>query len=328
MAVIKCAIQLNIPDTVDLKTPITLSQLCTTLKCDPCFLYRIMRFLTHRNIFKQIRIPSSEESDPLYAYAHTPLSRLLMKQGEQSMAALLLLESSPVMLAPWQNLSERVVAEGRASFEKAHGKDVWSYAEENAEHSQLINEAMACDARRTVRVMLEECKEAFEGVTSVVDVGGGNGTAMTLLRKACPWITCINFDTPHVIAAAPNSSHAIQHVPGDMFLAVPKADAAFLMWVLHDWGDEECIQILKTCKEAIPHKNGRVIIAEAVIEEEGFKDKLKDVGLMLDMVMMAHTNIGKERTLKEWEYLITQAGFSTFTLKNINSLKSIIIAFP
>ncbi|KAF7836981.1 acetylserotonin O-methyltransferase-like [Senna tora] len=327
MAVVNCAIQLNIPDTVDLKTPTTLSQLCTTLKCDPSFLYRIMRFLTHRNIFKQI----SAASDPLYA--HTPLSRLLIKNHEESMAPFVVMESSPVMVGAWHNLSGRVVVNGTPPFVKTHGMDLWGYGEGNREHSDVFNEAMACDARRTVRAMVEECKETLEDITSVVDVGGGNGTCMRLLRKACPWITCINFDTPHVV---PNNSHSqpqdgLQHVGGDMFVAVPKADAAFLMWVLHDWGDEECIQILKTCKEAIPHKNGRVIIAEAVIEEEGFNskaDKLKDVGLMLDMVMMAHTNIGKERTLKEWEYLITQAGFSTFTLKNINSLKSIIIAFP
>lgn len=97
-----------------------------------------------------------------------------------------------------------------------------------------------------------------------------------------------------------------------------------MQWVLHDWSDEECIQILKKCREAISNskENGRVIIVEAVIEGEGEgeggkHDGLKDVGLMLDMVMMAHTNFGKERTLKEWEYVIKMAGFSSYTVKPI-----------
>jgi len=97
---------------------------------------------------------------------------------------------------------------------------------------------------------------------------------------------------------------------------------------LHDWGDEECIQILKNCREAIPKENGKVIIVEAVIEEgegEG-KHKYKDVGLMLDMVMMAHTNIGKERTLKEWEYVIKMAGFKACIVKSINAVQSVIVA--
>lgn len=102
-----------------------------------------------------------------------------------------------------------------------------------------------------------------------------------------------------------------------------------VQWVLHDWGDEECIEILKKCKEAVGEK-GRVMIAEAVIEESGgVETKKKEVGLMLDMVMMAHTNIGKERTVREWEYVIKEAGFTTFSVSHIpSSIKSLITAFP
>lgn len=101
----------------------------------------------------------------------------------------------------------------------------------------------------------------------------------------------------------------------------------YMQWVLHDWSDEECINILKRCREAIPKENGKVIIVEAVIEEgEKNKNKYKDVGLMLDMVMMAHTNFGKERTMKEWEYVIKMAGFNSFNVKSINAVQCVIVA--
>lgn len=102
-----------------------------------------------------------------------------------------------------------------------------------------------------------------------------------------------------------------------------------MQWVLHDWSDEECIEILKKCREAISKENGMVMIVEAVIEEgeEGKPKALEDVGLMLDMVMMAHTNFGKERTLKEWEYVIKMAGFSSYTVKSIQAVQSVILAF-
>ncbi|KAJ1406066.1 S-adenosyl-L-methionine-dependent methyltransferase [Sesbania bispinosa] len=186
---------------------------------------------------------------------------------------------------------------------------------------------MTCDTKFVVPAIIEGCSEAFDGVNTLVDVGGGNGTTSRILAKACPWIQLINFDLPHVINAAPKCN-GVEHVAGDMFQSVPKADAAFIKWVLHDWSDEECIQILKKCKEAIPKENGRVIIVEAVIEEGGGKhDKLKDIGLLLDMVMMAHTNLGKERTLKEWDYVIKMAGFSAYTVKAINAVQSVILAF-
>jgi len=92
---------------------------------------------------------------------------------------------------------------------------------------------------------------------------------------------------------------------------------------------------LKKCREAISKEKGRVIIVEAVIEEKeeeggggGRRQRgLEDVGLMLDMVMMAHTNFGKERTLGEWEYVIKMAGFSSYTVKPIHAVQSVILAF-
>ncbi|XP_048337575.2 acetylserotonin O-methyltransferase [Ziziphus jujuba] len=326
MAVVKSAIELGIAETIETHgNSITLSELASTLGCSPSHLHRIMRFLIHRGIFKQTN--TSQSASP--AYSQTPLSRLLMRSGQvHSMAAFLLLESSPPMLAPWHGLSARIRSAGSSPFEAANGEDVWSYASANPAHSRLINEAMACNARVAVSAIVERGKDVFNGIRTVVDVGGGTGTALGMLVKAFPWIRGINFDLPHVVCDA-TESEGVENFGGDMFDSVPKADAVFIMWVLHDWGDEECIQILKKCKEAIPKDKGKVIIVEAVIEEEDEKkDKLSDVRLMLDMVMMAHTSTGKERTLKEWEYVLGQVGFSRRTIRPIDAVQSIIEAFP
>lgn len=102
----------------------------------------------------------------------------------------------------------------------------------------------------------------------------------------------------------------------------------YVQWIFHDWGDEECIKLLKNCREAIPKEHGKVIIVDHVIDEEGTKhDKFKDVGLMFDMLMMAQTNKGIERTLKEWEYVIKMAGFSSYIVKSIHAVQSVIVAF-
>ncbi|CAL0320427.1 unnamed protein product [Lupinus luteus] len=331
-AVVKCGIELGIAEAIESHGgPITLSHLSSTICCDPSLLHRIMRFLTYRNIFKTIPIHQDLQDNYGYGYGYiqTPLSRRLMRKGKQSMAAFILLESSPVMLAPWHSLSTHVLANGQPSIQKALGEDLQSYAAANLDHSNLYNEGSACDAKQTMNAIIEGCIKVFDGVSSLVDVGGGNGITMHILVKACPWIKAFNFDLPHVIDVAPHYCDGVEHVAGDMFLSVPKADVAFLMWMLHSWGDEECIEILKKCKEAIPRESGRVMIVEAVIEEGGKQGSLKDVGLMLDMVMMAHTNFGKERTLKEWDYVINMAGFTTYTVIPIpNLVKSLIMAFP
>ncbi|KAK4740391.1 hypothetical protein R3W88_004088 [Solanum pinnatisectum] len=325
MAVAKCAIELGISDFLEThQEPVPLSQLSSALGCSASSLHRILRFLINRGIFKLVSSGNGE-----MGYVQTPVSRLLKRDGENSMAALVLLESSPVMLAPWHYLSARVLSnENTGAFSAAHGKDLWEYAKTNPEHSKLINDALACHARVTMHAIIDNCAEIFKGIESLVDVGGGNGTTLGMLVKAFPWINGINFDLPHVVSDAP-PCHGVVHVEGDMFHSIPKAQAVFLMSVLHDWGDEECIQILKKCTEAIPKDTGKVIIVEAVLDEKIGKGKsLKDVGILLDMIMLAHTTNGKERTAKEWTHILSAAGFSRHSILQTSAIEPVILAYP
>ncbi|XP_057782990.1 acetylserotonin O-methyltransferase-like [Salvia miltiorrhiza] len=312
-ALVKCAIDLQIADVLESHGgSMTLADLSAAVNCSPPVLRRIMRYLVHRLFFKQTTT----------SYSLTPLSRLLIRNDPDSMAALVLLESTPAMLAPWQRLSLRARQAEGSPFEDEHGRDLWDYTNANAAHSKLLDDAMSCVATATAVAIVDQYPEAFEGITSVVDVGGGDGTALRILGKAFPWIHGINFDLQHVVGVAPPCD-GVEHVAGNMFEAVPKADAAFLMSVLHDWNDEECIEILRKCKEAIKTK---VMIVEAVIREEE-ESKYSDVRLALDMVMLAHTS-GKERSLEEWEFVVKAAGFSSFTVNHMDAIAALIEAYP
>ncbi|TYJ40710.1 hypothetical protein E1A91_A04G160300v1 [Gossypium mustelinum] len=321
IAAVKCAIELGIADVIEnYGSPMPLSELATALRCEPSRLHRIMRLMVHDRIFKQEPI-----NQHTVGFSSTPLSRRLIKGGEKSMAAFILLMSGPTCLAPWHSLSARVLETGNniSPFEVANGKDLWSYTEANPDFRELLNNSMGCKARLTVQATIEGCPEVFDGVESLVDVGGGNGTALSLFVKAFPWIRGINFDLPHVVAVA-EKSDGIENVGGDMFMSIPKADAAFLMWILHDWDDEECIKILKKCREAIPEDKGKVIIVEAVLEEDKEGDELGVARLMLDTAMMVITNKGRERTLKEWSYVLRQSGFKRFNVKPIRAVETVI----
>ncbi|CAN0845686.1 Acetylserotonin O-methyltransferase [Linum grandiflorum] len=333
MAVVKCAIELGIGEVIHSHNPLTLSQLASILGCDPSLLFRVMRFLVHHRIFEEKCV------DGTSGYVHTPLSRrLLTRQDGKTMIDVLLLESSPVMLAPWHYLSANVKLTKDPKpppFEQAHGKSLFEYTETYPEHSKLFDDAMSNIAKTTVPAIVKGCPDLLDGLKTLVDVGGGNGTAASLLVKGFPWIHGISFDLPHVVKVAPEIE-GVKHVGGDMFASVPKADAVFIMQVLHDWNDEECIEILKRCREAIISKEngggGKVIIVEAVVMDhegkDGEKEEFEQVRLMLDMVMMAHTTTGKERTLKEWEHVLHQAGFTKVTVTPIKALQSVIQAFP
>ncbi|KAI4331921.1 hypothetical protein L6164_016867 [Bauhinia variegata] len=163
-------------------------------------------------------------------------------------------------------------------------------------------------------------------IGSLIDVGGGIGETVSEIAKSYPHIKCINFDQPHVVATA-SKYEGVTHVGGDMFQAIHKADAVFMKWVMHDWSDENCVKILKKCKEAIPEERGKVIIVDFVLKPEG-DGIFDDTGFVFDLLMIAHASGGRERTELEWKKVLQEAGFPRYNIITIKALPSIIEAYP
>ncbi|KAL0452358.1 UNVERIFIED_CONTAM: Caffeic acid 3-O-methyltransferase [Sesamum latifolium] len=150
-------------------------------------------------------------------------------------------------------------------------------------------------------------QQGFEGVKSLVDVGGGVGASLKMILSKYPSIKAINFDLPHVIQDAP-SYPGVEHIGGDMFVSVPKADAIFMKWICHDWSDAHCQKLLKNCYDALPD-NGKVIIADTILLEDPNSGSAFRRAAHGDVMMLAFNPGGKERSEKEFQALAQYAGF-------------------
>ncbi|KAK6919030.1 O-methyltransferase domain [Dillenia turbinata] len=228
------------------------------------------------------------------------------------------MQNHPWQLAPWHCLS-RCVKEGSVAYEKAHGCGIWDFAAKNPELNKIFNDAMTCTAKITIEAVIGGYGDGFGRLGSLVYVGGGNGNAMAAVARAFPDMKCVNFDLPHVIATAPVHG-GVSHVGGDMFVSVPKADAIFMKWIMHDWNDEDCVKILRNCRKAIPERTGKVVI----VDVNGLFD---ETGLLMDLVMIAHTSGGRERTELEWKTILEKAGFPRYNIIKLPALQSIIEGF-
>ena len=100
-----------------------------------------------------------------------------------------------------------------------------------------------------------------------------------------------------------------------------------LQWVLHDWSDEHCIKILKNCRKAISEKIGKVIIVDIILEKDN-NDLFDETHIVIDLLMMALTSGGKERTELEWKKLLEEGGFPRYKIIKIPTVSSIIEAYP
>lgn len=93
--------------------------------------------------------------------------------------------------------------------------------------------------------------------------------------------------------------------------------------LMHDWNDEDCVKILKNCRKAIPEKTGKIIIVDAVIQEDG-DNAFDKTRLAFDLLMMVNTRYGKERTEAEWKKLLGEGGFPRYRIIKIPTMEMII----
>ncbi|KAK9105979.1 hypothetical protein Scep_022823 [Stephania cephalantha] len=159
---------------------------------------------------------------------------------------------------------------------------------------------MSHETSITMKRILDKYK-GFDGLKVVVDVGGGIGTNINFIVSKYPTIKGINFDSPHVVETAP-SYPGVEHVGGDMFVSVPKADAIFM----------KCLILLKKCYEALP-KGGKVIVIEGLLPEVPKPDDATRDMCALDIIMTMSFG-AKERTEKEFEDLAKESGFASIRL--------------
>ncbi|KAL3574319.1 hypothetical protein D5086_024932 [Populus alba] len=132
-----------------------------------------------------------------------------------------------VLTKPWDCLSTWFRNDDRNAFSVAHEKTLWEYAGQDASLNNLFNEAMASDSILASKLVVSKCKGIFDGVNSLVDVGGGLGTMAKGIAEAFPDMNCTVFDLPHVVSDLQGGKN-LKYVGGDMFEAVPPADALLL----------------------------------------------------------------------------------------------------
>ncbi|KAC4319862.1 hypothetical protein FH972_027217 [Carpinus fangiana] len=202
-----------------------------------------------------------------------------------------------------------VVLEGGSAFEKAHGMPFFEYTNVvDLTLGEGFDEAMGQQSILVMKQILKKYK-GFEGLSSLVDVGGGVGSTLNMIVSDYPSIKGINFDLPGALRNA-RSYKGIEHVGGNMFEEVPKGDAIMLKQILHNWEDEECVEILRNCYKALGEGRKVIVInpfAPPVAPETTVVGRFAS---QCDSIMFSMPGGGKERTEMEFKALALAAGFA------------------
>ncbi|KAJ0789363.1 putative caffeate O-methyltransferase [Helianthus annuus] len=247
------------------------------------------------------------ESRHIRMYGLTPMAKYFIPNEDgASIGPLMSLNQDKVFIDGWLELEDAVL-NGGVPFDKAHGANTFEYPTLDARFSEVFHKAMMDHSTIVMKEILKHYR-GFDNLGCVVDVGGGQGITLSMIVSKHPTIKGINFDLPHVTQHAPVYP-GIEHVGGDMFKEVPKGDVIFMKWILHDWSDDSCIKLLKNCYRSLP-ENGKVIIVDAILSFVPDTSSSGKVNSGLDVVMMAHSQGGKERTEDEFLALAKGGGFT------------------
>ncbi|CAH9140008.1 unnamed protein product [Cuscuta epithymum] len=339
---LRCAVQLDIPDIIHKhQRPMTLPELVNALpinKAKAEQLGQLMRTLVLSGYFveKKTTTPGDgddDEGEAKYCYALAPPSVLLLKDNPFCARPILLNLLGPTFPAvTHEHITEWFLNDDPTACDTAHGMTFWDYGRREPRFSQIFNESMASNTRLVMGMVVKHLRGVFEGLESLVDVGGGNGSAAKIIATAFPELRCTVLDLPHVVQGVEKEKEKkknLEYVGGDMFVSIPSADAVLLKWILHDWSDEECLKILRKCKESISKKGkgGKVIVIDVVVGNQKDDVLAIETQTLFDMLMMTYFK-GKERSEKEWAKLFLEAGFSAYKIISPLGLKSLIEIYP
>ncbi|XP_015881373.2 desmethylxanthohumol 6'-O-methyltransferase-like [Ziziphus jujuba] len=326
---LKCVVDLRIADIIHAHGgPMTLSEIASKISDAPCpriqCLERVMRLLVHKNIFAAHR-PSDGAGETLYGL--TDLSKWILQDSKPNFVKFLEFLNHPDFMRPWQYLSQ-FLRGGDTCTIQAFGCTMWEFAADKPELDQLLTDCMEGTVDTYTKAFIDAYKEdgGLNDIGTLVDVGGRTGKDIYEIVKAFPHIKGINFDLPRVIALAP-TYEGVTNVPGDMFDSIPSGDALLFKTTLADHPDDIIVKLLKSCRKAIPEKNGKVIIMD-IVAEEGKNHVLEEAQMVSDMTMLVCTAGGRGKTEMEWKKVFNEAGFPRYKVMKICALPIIIEVYP
>jgi ubiquinone/menaquinone biosynthesis C-methylase UbiE len=289
------AAKLRLADHVQ-SEPRTANELAQECGAQPQALYRLLRALASVGCFAE---------DAAHRFGLTPLAECLLdRPGSQYALALMMGEEH---YAAYGRLLDSIRT-GKPAFDLAFGKPVFDFLSEHPEQARTFDAAMTGVHGPETQAMLEAYD--FGGISTLVDIGGGNGSTITAVLKAHHNLKGMLYDLPGVIGRAREAVTAAglagrcSLVAGSFFESVPAGGDAYMMrHIIHDWDDEKSLTILRHVRRVIP-PTGKLLVVESVIQPGNEPDLAK----LLDLTMLVIPG-GLERTEEQYRTLVAQAGF-------------------
>jgi len=308
------AATLGIADILS-RGPRTPAQLAAELGAEAAALYRVLRALASLGVF-------AETADG--SFAMTPLARALCSDASGSLRDVAVLYGDEWLWRAYGRMLHSVRT-GQPAFDDVHGRTFYEHLDDDRGANAVFHQAMSAYSAQESAAIVEAYD--LSRAATVVDVGGGHGALLTAILRAHEDLTGILCDLPTVVPGAERQlaeaglSGRTTAMAVDFFRAVPSGGSVYVLKsVLHNWDDDACVAILKTCRRAMS-RHARLIVAERVVPAGNAPSEAK----LFDVNMLVVTG-GRERTEREYGVLLERAGLCLTRIITTRSALSLMEA--
>ncbi|MFJ6103087.1 AMP-binding protein [Streptomyces sp. NPDC092359] len=295
---LRIAVELGVADVMEPTAPQPVETTAALIDADPDALGRLLSALTTAGFFS---------GAPATGFRLTPLGARLRRDAPDSLSASLVNAESQLA---WLRATD-TFRTGAASFDGGDGGDGDGGGFFGVKNTRRgANLAFLRRMRERTGRLYRQAAEAVDwtGSEVILDIGGADGFLLGEILSVAPHAGGILFDRPTVIDEV-NLGGGVpgcRAVPGDFFVSVPTgADTHLLCSVLHDWTDEQAVEILRSSRRSLA-AGGRLLVIEMLVPEDG----TQHVSHWSDLGMMVLTG-GRERDRAGFTRILEAAGFRT-----------------
>lgn len=219
-----------------------------------------------------------------------------------------------------------VLRTGEAARAARDGRDFYSHTYASADSVRAFQRDMTALSIGSARAIADTFP--WSRYHTLVDVGCAEGALPGWLLRRHPHLSAIGFDLP---PAREGFEHYTAHLgvadradfwPGDFFRdPLPWGDVIVLGHILHNWGEEEKLLLLRKAHAALP-PGGAVLVYETLIDDER---RSNAIGLILSLIMHAEVPGGFDYTGAQCQEWMRQAGFHSTHVQHLDGPESMVV---
>jgi hypothetical protein len=235
----------------------------------------------------------------------------LRSDHPRSVASWVAYQAAPANAAAHDKLEDQLRNGAQPSgHRRAFGNSIWEYFGEHPDEGARFGNAM----QQLTAIDLAALARAYpwprEGV--ICDVAGGIGTLLAAILERRQGTLGILVDASEVLVEAEGFLRSrgvgerVQRQVGDLFGEIDaRADVYVLKWILHDWSDDACRDILRRVRITMP-VGSRIVTIDQHLE----RNRPNPVSSMADLLMLVECEGGRERSPDEVHGLMRDAGLA------------------